>query len=148
MDLVRSSTDVAVLTDQIYFDGCYPGADSSTTSAPTSVTNVVATATIPYDPYTYYSAKGVPTHGINTTPLGDNISSGMSSGTKIGITVGVLAAALLAVLAAMALLYRRRRNNESNNSSPRSKARRYADGRWLNEDRNSAELKEIQQTQA
>jgi hypothetical protein len=132
--ITSEATQSVVASDNIpsiQFTGC-----STTASS-------VSHSTIPY-----YTAIGVPTHGVIIIPPGTDGSSdsGLSSGTKIGITVGILGAALLVILGTMALLMRRWKQKQQ--LSTGSKPSKYVDGKWINEDRNSAELREISQSQA
>lgn len=60
--------------------------------------------------------------------------------------MGILGAALLVILGTMALLMRRWKQKQQ--LSTGSKPSKYVDGKWINEDRNSAELREISQSQA
>lgn len=93
-------------------------------------------------------SSAYPSSTSDSPTQGDDINSnsGLTSGTKIGITVGVLGAALLIVIAAIALLLRRRSLKQQSSTS--SKSSRYINGKWINDDRNSAELKEISKSQA
>lgn len=122
----------------VEFKGCY----AANTGTPTGAASV-ASATVNPSALSYYSAIGLPTHGITAgnNQSQSSSSSGLSSGAKIGITVAVLALALLAVLSAMLFVYRRWQRKQE---GVEGKARRYVNGRWINEeDRNSAELKQI-----
>ncbi|UZJ56275.1 hypothetical protein CBS101457_005595 [Exobasidium rhododendri] len=161
---VNSNQSIATFTldNDITFKGCYAG---STTVSETSETSAVASASLSpsylssiasasaastasssitsINPNSYYPGIGIPTHGVFPEGSQDT-ASGLSSGSKIGITIGVLAAALVATVLAMALVYRRWKQKQAGNTSRGSKAARFANGRWVTEeDRNSAELKEV-----